>query len=122
MGELTLGLIEAKFADIIWNGAPLSSSELARRAEAQLGWKKTTSFTVLKRLCGKGLFENAGGTVRVLVSREDFYARQSEAYVEERFGGSLPLFIAAFSRGKKLKKDEVDALRRLIEASEEESE
>ncbi len=114
MTEYTLGSAESIFADIIWENEPLSSSELSKRSEQELGWKKTTSFTVLKRLCNKGLFQNEKGTVTSLVSREDFYARQSEQYVEENFNGSLPAFIAAFTKNKSLSAEEVTALKRLI--------
>ena len=120
MADKTLGVVEAKFADIIWNNEPLSSSELSRLAEKELGWKKTTSFTVLKRLCDKGLFKNEKGTVTSLVSREDFYSMQSERFVEETFQGSLPAFLAAFTGRKRLSREEVKALKRFVEEYEEE--
>ena len=119
MNETTLGAAESKFADIIWENEPLSSSALSKLSEQQLGWKKTTSFTVLKRLCNKGLFQNEKGTVTSLVSREDFYSRQSAQYVEENFHGSLPAFIAAFTKNKSLSAEEVTALKRLIDGFEE---
>ncbi len=115
MADLTLGPIEARFADIIWQNEPLSSSELARRSLELLGWKKSTAFTVLKRLCDKGIFQNQKGTVTSLLSREDFYAAQSRAFVEETFDGSLPAFLAAFTKGKKLTGQELSQLRRLID-------
>lgn len=120
MENLTLGIIEAKFADIIWENEPLSSGALAKMAETALGWKKTTAFTVLKRLCEKGLFRNEKGTVSSLIPKADFYARQSERFVEESFGGSLPAFLAAFTRGKKLRPDEMEALRKMVDAFGEE--
>lgn len=119
MNETTLGAAESKFADIIWENEPLSSSALSKLSEHQLGWKKTTSFTVLKRLCNKGLFQNEKGTVTSLISREDFYARQSAQYVEENFHGSLPAFIAAFTKNKSLSAEEVTSLKRLIDEFEE---
>ena len=121
MSEWQLGTIEARFADIIWQNAPLTSSELAKQSEQLLGWKKTTSYTVLKRLCDKGLFRNEGGTVISLISREEFYACQSERFINENFGGSLPVFLAAFTSRKKLTAKEVAVLRRMIEQCEEES-
>lgn len=115
MGEYKLGAIETKFADIIWNNEPLSSGELAKLALQELQWKKSTTYTVLKRLCERGLFQNEGGTVTALVSREDFYALQSEKFVEETFEGSLPAFLAAFGSRKKLSDKEIDELEKLIE-------
>ena len=115
MAEMTLGTVEAKFADIIWSGEPLSSSELSKKAESELGWKKTTSFTVLKRLCDKGLFKNEKGIVTSLVSRDEFYSMQSERFVEETFQGSLPAFLAAFTGRKKLSKKEVEELKRFVD-------
>lgn len=115
MSDMTLGNIEARFADIIWENGPISSSELARRSEALLGWKKSTSFTVLRRLCRKGIFKNDGGTVSALVTREDFYAIQSEKFVEQTFAGSLPAFLAAFTARKGLSAQEVAELRRMVD-------
>ena len=119
MVDKTLGVAEAKFADIIWSMEPLSSSELSKLAEAELGWKKTTSFTVLKRLCDKGFFKNEKGIVASLVSKKDFYSMQSERFVEETFQGSLPAFLAAFTGRKKLSKEEVAALKSFVEEYEE---
>ena len=115
MNTWKLGAVEARFADLIWNNAPLTSGELAKMAAQVLGWKKTTAFTVLKRLCDREIFKNEGGTVTVLISREDFYARQSEEYLQESFGGSLPAFLVAFGRSKKLSVEEVEELQRLID-------
>ena len=117
--EYTLGAAEARFADIIWKNEPLSSSQLSKLSEAELGWKKTTSFKVLKRLCNKGLFQNEKGTVTSLIPREEFYAKQSERFVEENFDGSLPAFIAAFTKNKSLSPGEVAELRKLVEEYEE---
>lgn len=119
MNEFTLGAVESKFADIIWHNEPLSSSELAKRSEQELGWKKTTSFTVLKRLCNKGLFQNEKGTVTSLISRDEFYSKQSERFVEDNFDGSLPAFIAAFTKNKSLSPEEISELRRLVDEYKE---
>ena len=116
MKDMHLGAAESRFADIIWEGEPLGSGELAKRAEEAIGWKRTTSYTVLKRLCERGIFENDGGTVRSLISREDFYAMQSERVVEESFSGSLPAFVAAFTGRKKLSDKEIDELQSLIDS------
>ncbi len=116
MSELRMGTAEAKFADIIWNNEPISSGDLARLANKEFEWKKTTSFTVLKRLCDRGIFQNQNGTVTSIISRNEFYARHSESYVEENFGGSLPAFLAAFGERKKLKAKEIDEIKKIIES------
>ena len=113
--EYQLGAAEARFAEIIWASAPVSSGDLVRLSAEKLGWKKSTVYTVLRRLCEKGLFRNEGGEVRAALSREEFNGRRSEQFVNETFGGSLPRFLTAFSRGKKLSEDEVDALLKFIE-------
>ena len=120
MNGSIIGEITAKFADIIWENEPISSAELAKRAEALLGWKKSTSFTVLKRLSDKGIFKNENGVVTSLVSREEYFAIQSEQFVEQAFSGSLPAFIAAFGSRRPLSAKEADALRRLIDEAGEE--
>ena len=114
MNTWKLGMVEARFADLIWHNAPLSSGQLAKLAAQALGWKKTTAFTVLKRLCDREIFKNEGGTVTALISREDLYARQSEEYVRESFQGSLPAFLAAFGSRSKLSEQEIEALQRMI--------
>ena len=119
MAELQMGPIESRFADIIWDNEPISSSELAKKSEAELTWKKTTSYTVLKRLCGKGIFVNNRGTVTSLISREQFYSMQSAQYVEETFDGSLLAFIAAFTKQKKLSSKEIAEIQKMIEEAEE---
>lgn len=119
MRDITLGAIESRFADIIWKNEPMASSELAKCAERELGWKKTTSYTVLKRLCEKCLFQNDKGTVTSRISREAFYSKQSEKFVEEAFDGSLPAFLAAFTGGKRLTEEEVAYLRRMVAEYEE---
>ncbi len=118
MQDITLGAIEARFADMIWASAPVASSRLAGMAQEALGWKKSTTYTVLKRLCDKGIFQNNGGTVTVRVTKDSFYAMQSQRFVEDTFGGSLPAFLAAFTSGKKLTKQEVAQLRQMVQAYE----
>ena len=119
MSDLKAGSAEARFADIIWENQPVNSGQLAKLGEAEFGWKKTTSYTVLKRLCERGLFRNEGGMVIALISREDYYARHSEQYVEEAFGGSLPAFLTAFASRKKLAQREIDELQKIIETMRE---
>ncbi len=115
MTEIQLGLGEARFADIIWQNAPVTSSQLVRLGAEQLGWKRTTVHTVLGRLCEKGLFCNEKGTVTVCITREQFYSMQSRRVVNEQFDGSLPAFVAAFGKNKKLSKAELDELQQLID-------
>ena len=116
MAEYKLGEVESVFADIIWNNEPLSSRRLAELAEARLNWKRTTTYTILKRLCDRELFQNNNGTVTSCISREEFYARQSEQFVEETFQGSLPAFLAAFGSRKQLSDAEIDELQKVIDA------
>ncbi|MBR2046160.1 MAG: BlaI/MecI/CopY family transcriptional regulator [Agathobacter sp.] len=116
MSELKMGTAESRFADIIWANEPIPSGELAKLANKEFEWKKTTSFTVLKRLCERGIFQNQNGIVTSLISREEFYARHSQNYVEETFGGSLPAFLAAFGSRKKLSEKEIDELQKIIDS------
>lgn len=120
MQDISLGVVEAKFADLIWENAPISSSALVIKAQALLGWKKSTTYTVLKRLCDKGIFENTGGIVTIRLSKGDFDHLQSQRFVEEAFQGSLPAFLAAFTNGKRLSAEEVIQLRALVAEYEEE--
>ena len=111
----TMGALESKFADIIWSREPLASKELVKLAEEELSWKSTTSYTVLKRLCERGIFRLQDKVVTSLISREEFYGMKSEQFVEETFDGSLPAFIAAFGTRKKLTEKEVEELKTLID-------
>lgn len=118
MEDYSLGLVEGRFADIVWQNAPLTTAELTKLCEKELGWKRTTTYTVLKKLSDRGLFENRGGTVIVRMGKEDFYARQSEAYVDRSFQGSLPGFLTAFTSRRKLSGEEVEKLKKIIEEQE----
>ena len=120
MSELQMGAVEARFADIIWENEPIATGVLAKRSEELLSWKKTTSYTVLKRLCDKGIFKNEKGVVTSVMSREDFYAVQSKRFVEHTFEGSLPAFLAAFTKNKGLTAEEVAHLRQLVAEYQEE--
>lgn len=115
-GELRLGVIESQFAEIIWSNEPLPSGELVKLCEQKLGWKKSTTYTVLKRLCERGIFQNEKGMVSARMTKEEYDAAQSEKFVEENFGGSLPAFLAAFTTRKKLNKSEVDEIKKMIDA------
>lgn len=114
MEDMRLGAVESRFADIIWQNEPLPSRELVALCQEQLNWKKPTTYTVLRKLCERGIFQNENGMVRSKISREQFYAMQSEQFVETAFSGSLPAFLAAFSSRKALTKEEVDQLRGMI--------
>lgn len=117
MEKTTLGAVEGRFADLIWANAPMTTAQLIALAKEALDWKRTTTYTVLKRLCERGLFDLTDGTVTAVISRAEFYERQSREYVQSAFDGSLPAFVAAFSRSRKLKPEEVEALQRLIDES-----
>ena len=117
MSELKLGVIESRFADIIWSQEPLSSGELVKLCQQELGWKKSTTYTVLRKLCERGIFQNEDGKVTSLISKDEFYAMQSEQFVEENFKGSLPAFLTAFTRRKKLSEKEIEELQQLIDES-----
>ena len=110
MSDTRLGPVETRFANIIWENAPLPSGELVKLAEDELGWKKSTTYTILRRMCQKGIFKNEDGAVSVLISKEEFAAMQSSEFVSESFGGSLPAFMAAFTSKNKLTEDEVKQL------------
>ena len=110
MEELKLGTVESKFADIIWENEPISSGQLVKLCGQQLDWKKSTTYTMLKRLCERGLFQNEKGMVSALMTKEEFGAAQSEKIIEESFDGSLPAFIAAFASRKRLSLDDVDEI------------
>ena len=110
-----MGTLEARFADLIWAHEPLPSRELVKLASEALSWKATTSYTVLKRLCDRGLFQNQNGSVTSCISREAYYAKKSEEFVDETFQGSLPAFLAAFSSRKRLSSEEIAALQTMID-------
>lgn len=116
MGELQMGAIESRFADIIWQNEPIATTELVKLAAENFNWKKTTTYTVLKRLCDKGIFQNNKGTVTSVMSRQDFYSAQSEKFVAETFAGSFPAFFAAFTARKTLTSDEIAELRQMIDS------
>lgn len=115
MAEMTMGAGEEMFAEIIWENEPLPSTALAKLSEQKLGWKKSTSYTVLRRLSQKGIIKTEDGVVRSVVSREEFNSIRSENFVDETFGGSLPAFIAAFASRKKLSDEAIAELRQIVE-------
>ena len=114
--ETKLGMVEARFADIIWANAPLTTKELVNICKKELDWARTTTYTVLKKLCERGIFQMNAKTVTVLISKEEFHAIRSEQFVKENFQGSLPAFIAAFTTRQNLSQEEVRQLKSLIDS------
>ncbi|MBP3701082.1 MAG: BlaI/MecI/CopY family transcriptional regulator [Lachnospiraceae bacterium] len=115
MDDMKLGAIESRFANMIWEREPIPSGELVKLCADELNWKKSTTYTVLRKLCDRGIFQNQDGTVTSLISRQDFYARQSEQIINETFDGSLPAFVAAFTTRQKLSDNDIAELQRLID-------
>ena len=116
MEELKLGMVEARFADIVWQNEPMTTRELVALCEKELEWKRSTTYTVLKKLCEKGIFKTENSTVTALMTRDEFYAIQSEKFVDDTFGGSLPAFIAAFASRKRPSEKELEEIRRMIDS------
>ena len=115
--ENKLGAMEMRFAELIWQNEPINSGELVKLCETELNWKKSTTYTMLRRLCQRGIFQNEGSIVSAVMTREEFDARETTDFVEEKFNGSLPRFLAAFTARKKLSDAEIDALQKLIDDS-----
>ena len=114
MADMKMGVVESRFADIIWQREPIHSRELAEVCARELSWKRPTTYNVLRKLCDKGIFRNEGGTVTSALSRQEYYGMQGESFVEEEFQGSLPAFVAAFTARKKLSDQEIDELIDII--------
>lgn len=115
MADYRLGEIESRFADLIWDNEPVSSGILVTMAEEKLSWKKSTTYTILRRLCDRGIFQNKDGVVTSLISKQEFNAVRSEEFVNETFSGSLPQFLTAFSMRKKLSQSEIEEIQRFID-------
>ena len=120
MIEIELGALQERFADIVWANEPIPSGELVKLSERELGWKKPTTYTVLRKLCEKGLLQNENGAVSSLVSKEDFYSAKSEQIIEDSYKGSLPAFIAAFISRKELTAEEADEIQKMIDSFKKE--
>lgn len=115
--EWFLGKIEGEFADMIWANAPVSSSQLVQLAKEKFDWKRTTTHTVIRRLCGKGLFQrDEFGIVTPLISKEEFCARQSEQFVDTVYGGSLPMFVSGFVQREKLSDSDIEEIIAIIKS------
>ena len=115
MENYKMGVVESRFADLVWGHEPIGSGELVRLAGEELNWKKSTTYTVIKKLCDKGIFKNENSVVTSVVSRDQYLARQSRQFVEETFEGSLPGFLAAFAKEEALSEEELAQIRRLID-------
>ena len=116
MKSIELAAVQERFADIVWENEPIASGDLVQICEKKLNWKKPTTYTVLRKLCEKGLLQNVDGIVSSLISKEEFYSAKSEQIIEDSYKGSLPAFIAAFMSHKKLTKKDVDEIQQLIDA------
>lgn len=119
MKEYKLSQSETRFAELIWEHEPINSGKLVKLCEKELAWKKSTTYTVLKNLCEKGIFQNQNAVVTSLIKKDEFYARQSRRFVEDTFGGSLPKFLAAFIGGNRLSDRQAEELKRLIDKHKE---
>ena len=114
MSAIELGEVQEKFAELVWDKEPIGSGELVKLCNESFGWKKSTTYTVLRKLCEKGLFKNEDGVVKSIISREAFYSGKCEQFVADTFDGSLPAFIAAFTSGKKLSDEDVEEIQKMI--------
>ena len=115
MIDVELGVVQERFADLVWANEPVASGELVKICEKELEWKKSTTYTVLRKLCEKGLFQNEDGIVTSLISKEEFYSAKSKQIVEDSYSGSLPAFVAAFISNKKLTAKEADEIQKMID-------
>ncbi len=115
MGDYKLAEAEERFAQIIWDNEPITSPELVKLCEKEMKWKKSTTYTVLKKLCDRGIFCNENALVTAKLKKEEFYGMQSRKYVDDVFGGSLPRFLTAFCGGRKLSVEEVEEMKRFID-------
>ena len=122
MSDIELGAVQERFADIVWEHEPIGSGELVKLCERELSWKKPTTYTVLRKLCEKGVLKNDGGVVTSLISREAFYSAKSEQIVEDSFRGSLPAFVAAFISRRELTAREAEEIQKMIDAFKREEE
>ena len=121
MIDLKLGVVESRFADIIWKNEPLTTKELTIICEKELNWKRTTTYTVLKKLCDRGIFMTKSRIVTSLMTKAEFTAARSEQFVDENYCGSLPAFIAAFTTRKALSSEELSEIKNMIKSLEEQT-
>ena len=118
MDDLKLGVVETRFAGLVWAKEPIRSGDLVKLCAKELEWKKSTTYTVLKKLCDKGIFQNRNGVVTSVLSQKEFQSRQSKRFVEDTFSGSLPAFIAAFAESNGLSDRDISEIRKMIDVYE----
>lgn len=111
---------EYRFCLILWEHQPVKSSELVKLCQKQLGWKPTTTYTVIKRLSERGVVKNENTIVSALVTKEQVQAAEIDELVEKKFEGSLPAFVAAFTKHQKISKGEIDEIQHMIDRCREE--
>ena len=114
MDKYKLGLMETKFANLIWDNAPIKSGDLVKLCEKEFEWKKSTTHTMLRRLCQRDIFANENGTVKPKINKQEFQSMQTEFFIKENFNNSLPNFITAFVRSRKLSEKEIYELEKII--------
>lgn len=117
--DIKLAETESRFVELIWQREPVSSGDLVLLCEEELNWKKSTTYTVLRRLCQKGILKNEEAVVTSVIKKEEYMARCSEQIVENTFEGSLPQFVAAFMSRKKLSRKQIDEIQKLIDEYKE---
>ena len=119
MSDIKLGVVESHFADIVWDNAPLSTKTLVEICQKELNWKRTTTYTVLKKLCDRGIFSVKDRLISVKLSKDEYHAIQSQQFVHENFSGSLPAFIAAFTTRQTLTPAEQKQIKAWLDSLEE---
>lgn len=113
--DMEIGEVQERFANLVWDHEPIPSGQLVKLCEQELNWKKPTTYTVLRKLCEKGLFRNEDGLVSAVLTREQFASRRSEQFVDNAFHGSLPAFVAAFTAQKGLSAQEAEEIQQMID-------
>ena len=121
-GSFSMGVLETRFAEIIWERAPIRSGDLIGICLDEFGWNKSTTYTVLRRLTEKGIFKHEGGTVSAVLSRDEYMAKRSQDIVRSEFGGSLPALIAAFASARTLTPAEANSIKEMIDRYTENTE
>lgn len=111
---------EYRFLDILWDTEPIPSMELVKVCLEKLGWKKPTTYTVIRNLSEKGIVSNENAVVRSLVSRDNIQRQESDEFLQKKFKGSLPAFVAAFLQGRKLTQEEAEQIQKMIDDAVEE--
>ena len=119
MKKIELGEVQTKFAEIVWEKEPIQSGELVKICDAELNWKKSTTYTVVRKMCEKGYITNENATVTVLIPKEQAQREESQYFVDRTFDGSLPSFVAAFLGGKKISGEDAKKLKKMIDEHKE---